>query len=554
MKKKRLLTGLLVITILFVLITVVGAEGIDITILHTNDTHGRLEEGKFAGMGFARISSLVKKYRTENPRFLLLDAGDTFHGQPIVNLVKGKSVTQILNHIGYSAMVSGNHDYDYGQKRLLELNKMTNFPILSANVKKRGNFFLQPYIIRDLGGVKVGIFGLCTPETTYKTHPDNVKGLIFINPVEAARAMVAELRKEVDVIIALSHLGLSEGSKYTSRRVAENVEGIDLIVDGHSHTTLKRGLEINDTLIVMAGEYDKNLGVVNLIVKDNKVVGKKAELISKKKVVTIKKDPEIIKLIAKIKAKNEEIISDIIGKATVELNGSREDIRTGETNLGNLITDAILTNVDADVAITNSGSIRNSIGAGEISKGDVIGVLPFGNNVVVKKIKGSTLLAVIEHGLSEYPTQEGAFPQVSGMSIVFAPSRPAGERVLKLLINGKPVEYEKLYRVAINDFMAAGGDGYEVFKDNNTVQEAGDLAKIIINYIKKHGTVSPKIEGRIRVVQETDQYHKYEVKPGDSLSEIAVLFEVNISELIKTNNIGDKDLIYVGQKILVPAR
>ena len=237
-----------------------------LTIVHTNDTHARVKWGE--GLGFAKISAIIKEVKRDNPNTLVLDAGDTFHRQTIATLNKGESIALLMNAIGYDAMVPGNHDFNYGYERLVELNKMTNFPILAANVRKEdGSSLLDAFIIKKIGGLKVGIFGLVTPETIYATNPKNVEGLTFINPVEAARLMVEALKNETDFIIALTHLGMNPSSVFTSIRVAQEVEGIDLIIDGHSHTVLEQGLKVGKTLIVSTGEYSKNLGIVNLYCK-----------------------------------------------------------------------------------------------------------------------------------------------------------------------------------------------------------------------------------------------------------------------------------------------
>lgn len=549
--KKRYRVFLLSLLLVIILSVAVSARVVDITILHTNDTHSRLEEGKYDGMGFAKIATLVADEQTKNQNLLLLDAGDTFHGLIISTLVEGESVIRLFNKLGYDAMVPGNHDFNYGQARLLELNQMTDFPIIAANIKKEYDTpFLDAYIIKEIDGVKVAIFGLATPETTYKTHPKNVEGLVFENPVEAARIMVEELKGKTDVIIALSHLGLDDSSEYTSEMVANQVTGIDLIIDGHSHTVLQEGKTVGDTLITMAGEYDKYLGVINLTVEDGKATTKKAHLISKEDAADVRENKEVLQLITDIKNKNNKITSVIVGETEVTLDGERAHVRTGDTNLGNLITDAILEAVDADLSITNGGGIRASIAKGKITRGDIITVLPFGNYVVVKEVTGSAILNALEHGITAYPEVEGKFPHVGGMTVVFDSTRPAGERVLKVMVSGQPLEYDKTYRLATNDFMAAGGDGYEMFKDAPIVQEAGGLDEITAEYIKKRGSVKPVIEYRVLPVDEQG-YYSYSIKQGDSLSKIAAFFGVTVTELAEINQIVDNDMIFIGEEILI---
>ncbi|MDF2617211.1 MAG: nucleotidase, partial [Sedimentibacter sp.] len=207
-----------------------------ITIFHTNDTHARLLSND-TNIGFAKIATLIKEARLANPNTLLLDAGDTLHGMPIVNISKGENAVKVLEATGYDYMTLGNHDFNYGQERLLELKDMSSVGMLSANIlDKDGKALFTPYVIKEIDGLKVGIFGLSTPETAYKTSPANVEGLTFANPVETAEKIVNEIKDQTDVIIGIVHLGLDGGSEFTSERVATEVDGIDVLIDGHSHT------------------------------------------------------------------------------------------------------------------------------------------------------------------------------------------------------------------------------------------------------------------------------------------------------------------------------
>jgi len=546
--KKRVLIVTMVFVLMFSLLGTALAQEMDFTVLFTNDTHGRVEEGGYAGMGFPKLATLVKDYRSKGD-VLLLDSGDTFHGQTIVNLNEGEAIVNIMNEMGYDAMTLGNHDFNFGQERIKELDEMSDFPLLAANLDP---LLVEPYVIKEIEGMKIGIFGLATPETTYKTHPKNVEGLTFRDPAVVAQEMVDELSGQVDMIIALAHLGISEESEFTSRKVAENVSGIDLIVDGHSHHALEEGMMVNNTLIVQAGEYDKNLGVVEVKMVDGAVEDLKASLVTKEEAEDVEKDSDILAQIEEIKAENEEITSAVVGKTSVELNGEREYVRTGETNLGNLLTDAMLAKVDADVAITNGGGIRASIGEGEITKGEIITVLPFGNTTIVKKLTGAQLLDVVEHGVSQYPAHEGLFPQVGGIRIIFDGDLPAGERVIDLKVQGEPIEYDGVYHVATNDFMAAGGDGYETFASTETVVEAGGLEEVLMEYISNKGTVAPVREGRIIEVDKEGNNYIYDVSKGDYLAKISKMFNVKIDAIMEANNIESANMIYVGQEIAIP--
>jgi 2',3'-cyclic-nucleotide 2'-phosphodiesterase (5'-nucleotidase family) len=338
-----------------------------------------------------------------------------------------------------------------------------------------------------------------------------VEGLTFTDPVKEAQAMVKELKSQnVDMIIAVTHLGIDESSTETSIKVAKGAPGIDLIVDGHSHSTLVEGLKgENNTLIVSTGEYTKNLGVVELTFEDKKLTNKSARLISKEEAANVKPDPAVEKVIKDIQTAQKEILSEVIGKTDVQLDGEREQVRVGGTNLGNLITDAMVDMTGADMAVTNGGGIRASIKKGDITKEDVITVLPFGNYIVTKELTGAQIKSGIENGVNAYPESKGAFPHVSGLTFAIDPAQAVGHRVHSMKIKGQPVDMNKKYLVATNDFMAAGGDEYTSFKDSPIANEFPALDEALIAYIQKLGSVNEKYEARI--VEKAIE--KEEVKP-----------------------------------------
>jgi 2',3'-cyclic-nucleotide 2'-phosphodiesterase (5'-nucleotidase family) len=480
-------------------------KGGDLVILHTNDTHSRIKAGKYDGMGFAAIATKVNEIREANENVLLFDAGDAFHGQVISQLNEGESVVKVMNTMKYDGMVAGNHDFNYGQDRLVELDQLTDFPIITSNVMKSDGTSLLPksrIIYKD--GLKIGVFGLATPETLYKTHPKNVEGLDFMSPAIVAQQMVNELEDKTDMIILLSHLGIDESTltEYTSEYVAQTVDGIDLIIDGHSHTTLPEGMMVNDTLIVQAGEYDKNLGIVNLTIEDKVITSKTAELFTKEEAETVEDNIDVLNAVADIEEANQEITSVVVATADQELNGEREFVRTGQTNLGNLITKAMIEATGADIALTNGGGIRASINPGEVTKGDVITVLPFGNYVIKQEITGEDILAAMEHGLSAYPEAQGFFPHIAGMEVKFDASKEAGNRVTEIMINGELLDESKTYTMATNDFLAAGGDNYTMFGDLKTITEYGGLDEILIEWMSENGTDGAEVDDRIMDISD----------------------------------------------------
>ncbi|HPP32281.1 MAG TPA: 5'-nucleotidase C-terminal domain-containing protein, partial [Soehngenia sp.] len=486
--------------------TTQAASNESLTIVHVNDMHARVAENEGSKeLGFAKLASVVNGLRTTDPNVLFLNAGDTFHGTIDVNLTQGEEIVKIMNKMKFDAMTPGNHDFNYGYNRLLELKEMAEFPILGANIVKESDKTsdFEPYIIKEMqNGLKVGIFGLTTDETKYKSHPSNTTGIEFADPVTTADKYVKELKnKGADVIIALVHLGLDESSVNTSKKLAEKVQGIDLIVDGHSHHMLEEGMLVNNTLIVQAGSYTQDVGFVKLEFEDGKIVKKTAEVMTYEDLKATEPDAEIAKMVEELVAKNEPLKNTVIGKTEVKLEGTRELVRTGETNLGNLITDAMRKSTGADFALTNGGGIRASIDEGEITLGEILTAFPFTNTLAVIKVTGEEVLKALEHGVDAYPEPAGHFPHVSGLTYTFDPSKPVGQRIVSVMINGKPIEKTKTYTMVTNDFVAAGGDGYTMFANKPFVGEGGLLSDVLAEYISLTEMIGPRVEGRIKAVK-----------------------------------------------------
>lgn len=565
----------------------------EITVLHSNDVHSRVE-------GEAYLSAYAKALKEEKKNVLLLSAGDVLHGQPLATISRGESIVEIMNAVGYDAMVPGNHDFNYGFDRLKELEKDMDFALISANVvyKDTQKPAFTQYLIKDIGGVKVGIFGLSTPETATKTNPKNVEKVEFTPPVAAAEAMVKELKgKGAQVIIALTHLGVDEETLSEERSTALGaVEGIDLVVDGHSHTEMPEGRVEGKTTISQTGEYLNNFGQVSLKVADGKVTEKKASLIplSEEGRKDLKTDQAVLDTISSVEKANEKITSEIIGKTPVKLDGEREDVRTHETNLSNLLTDSMLAVTGADLAITNGGGIRASIEAGDISKGDVLTVLPFGNFICTIKITGQSVLDALEHGLDSYPESAGHYAQVAGIKVVFDASQKAGSRISSVTMqDGKALDPKAEYVVATNDFMASGGDDYSMFTNNSAYMEFGALDEALIDYIASGVDISkidldrvvnekreapaedktseeenaaPDAEEDVDVAEPEeaipddaeedipadDGNGTYTVVKGDNLSRIGKRFGTDWRKIVKTNNIKNPNLILPGQVLILP--
>lgn len=521
--KYRFSVSVLVLILVLTTVFSVGAQEnptVTLTILGTNDIHShyaetpdRVDEGQIATtgrIGYAKISA-YKKLVAENGPVLLFDAGDTTHGQVFATLMQGESIIMLMNEVGYDAMVPGNHDFNYGYEKLRDLAYMADFPILAANVffSDSGISLLPEYTILTIDGIKVGVFGIATPETLYKSSPANTVGLDFQDPYESASWMADFLDPQVDVIVCLAHMGIDEGSEFVSTGIAEAANNkIDLIIDGHSHSRLDEPIMIGDTMIVQAGEHGRFIDEVKIELKPAaertgrmEIVGKSAKLVSFEDLLETEPDPEILETIEAIDALISEVSETVIGSTKINLDGERETNRTSETNLGNLVTDAMIAATGADVAITNGGGIRASIPAGDITLGQVITTFPFGNYVVTLETPGQDIIDALEHGLSVYPEPNGGFPQISGMTVKFDPAQEPGSRIVELLINGEPVDPEKTYVLATNNFMAIGGDKYDMLADNKELGQYNAFDEILASYLSERVIEEIPVGERIVAVE-----------------------------------------------------
>jgi len=494
-----------------------------LVILHTNDVHGRAVFNPASGVfGYAAVAELKWELEEAGASVLLLDAGDASQGTPIVNLSQGAAAMEFMNAVGYDAMTPGNHEFDWGYDNVLKLKELARFPMLAANIIDRasGETAFEPHIIFEAkNGVKVGVFGLGTPETLTKTHPDKVRGANFLMGDElyaCAQAQIDQLNAAgCDLIVCLGHLGVAdESAPNRSYDVIEKTTGIDLFIDGHSHTVIDGGEKVGDTLLVSTGEYFGSIGMVTydgealtaLLV--SAAVDKDAYALG---LIEYDLDDEISALVDGVDKAVYEQLSVPFAKTEVLLNGERAPgVRTEETNLGDFAADAILWAAreamgdDVVAAVTNGGGIRTSIQPGDISMLDMKTVFPFGNQVTVLTVTGAELLEALEAATHTTPDAIGAFPQVAGIefaidtavpyepgeiypnSTYYAPAKP-GARVTIATVGGQPFDPAALYRIATNDFTAAGGDTYYAFRYANatTGYDTGvALEDALVNYVQ----------------------------------------------------------------------
>ena len=474
----------------------------ELVIYHTNDMHSRIQDTDDRGesIGLAEISAAVKTTKAKNPATLWLDAGDTFHGMPMITISKGENLVPLLNEAGLDAMTAGNHDFNYGSEQLERLAKQLKFPLLDANVvrRKNGKLLFKPYKIFNVNGIKVGVFGLSTPETAYKTNPKNVTTVEFLNPVNVSKEMIKKLRPKCDVLIALMHMGVDASSEFTSERIARETDGIDLIVDGHSHTALPEGIRIKDTLIVQTGCYEHFLGRATIEVEDHKIVSKKAELLNAEEIKAICPTPDkkILDLLKVAHDKADKLLDEVVAHSDKELSSERLLVRRNESELGNLAADAMRWAAKSDIAIANGGGLRADLPKGDVRKRNTMAIFPFGNTLRVAEIKGSTIREMLEHSVEYYPASFGGFLDVSGMTFSYDPTKPAKHRVEKISIGGQPLDENKIYTIALFDFQTYGGDDYTMLTNLKIIGELGTGDEILADYLNQVGMSGIEV-GRI---------------------------------------------------------
>ena len=480
----------------------VQKDGVHITILHTNDIHARVQstddEGKTIGMDWLAGAIWAQKGADEDT--LALDAGDTFHGLTLINLSRGSNVAMLMNLSGFDAMTPGNHDFNFGSQRLIELARILNFPVLSANLmdKDKTQYIFRPYKSYDFNGVKVAVIGLSTPEIAYKTNPFNVKDVAFTDPIAAAQELMPKLRASHDVVIGLMHMGLDKSSVVTTEQLVKAVPGFDVIIDGHSHTTLTKGMKVGNTLICQTGRYGHALGKVELVVKDHKLRKAQASLLNRQGVEKLAKTPDegVAQALQEINMQVKMETETVVAESSRELTAAREVVRTQESELGNLTADALRQATGADVAVVNGGNLRTSLPAGKITKGAVLDVFPFNNRVLTLAVDGKTLKSMLELSVQYLPAAFGGFLDVSGMTFTVDTKAPAGQRVSEVKVQGQPLAESKNYMVAVNDFTAFGGDGYEMLKGAQLKGDFGSLEDIFVEYLQKNGLQGIEV-GRI---------------------------------------------------------
>lgn len=505
-----------------------NAEEFRMTIMHTNDTHSHHEAQSSTGDGgAARQAAVVKNIRAEVQNSVLLDAGDRFTGTLFHSYYAGKDNVKVMNALGYDAMALGNHEFDNGLGVLEYFVTNVNFPVLSANTDFGALDTLASLIpgsvVLDVGGEKIGVIGLVTAETPEITINFANKDQIAWSDdyIDVVNREVEQLKSEgINKIILLTHIGLG-----LDREVASHTTDIDVIVGGHSHTVIsnvyKEGgntvypLKVKNAsgdpvYIVQAGDRDRYLGRLNLIFDDaGRVTQAQGDLILLSQYIT--PEPRVDAMVRELADPINELKNTAVtladGTAVVSAQAMLSTAcRSGECLIGNFLADAMRDETGSDIAIINGGGLRASIDAGEVTVGELLAVLPFGNTIATLKLTGAQIVASLEHGFGGVAGRigSGRFPQVSGLRIKYDSYPGSDSRIKHVEVadeNGSyvPIDKSKIYSVVTNNFMRTGGDGYEIFANNaiEPYDHGRPVTEVLIDYMVKKHPVTVVKDGRI---------------------------------------------------------
>jgi 2',3'-cyclic-nucleotide 2'-phosphodiesterase (5'-nucleotidase family) len=476
------------------------AEPVTITLLHTNDVYEIAPKDGRGGL--AELMTLLAQERAAAAYSITTFGGDLISPSVLSGLTKGSQMIDLYNRLGTDVAVLGNHEFDYGPEVLAERVAASAFPWLGSNVLgpdgRPAAGTVATHMI-ERAGYRIGFFGILAPETDVLSSPGDA--ITFAPIVATATAAVARLQADgADLIIALTHDDIAD-----DRDLARSVDGIDVILGGHDHDPIT--FYEGGVLIAKAGYDAHYLATIDLAVdrvreRDKEVV----QVIPAWRYLPtagIAPDPEIKAVVDRYNAELDEELDVPVGTTTVALDSRRATVRTAESNFGNLVADAIRAAVGADVALANGGGIRGDrlYDPGTVlTRKDILSELPFGNVTVLIELSGADLLAALENGVSDVEGAAGRFPQVSGMSYRYDAGRPAGSRIVAVLVGGAPLELDRVYRLATNEYVLGGGDGYAALARGKPIIDAAAgalMATMVIDYIARQGAIAPQVEGRI---------------------------------------------------------
>ena len=477
-----------------------------ITILHTNDIHGHIRpwtgwEGELAGKtigGFDRIAAVVKQVRAETPNVLLLDAGDVLGDTMVADLTRGRALLQLMNAVGYDGLTIGNHEPDFTTAELRKWIADAKFPVLAANVTDRtsGQLFTKPFVVREVGGVKVGILGLAYPNTPLTTGKKNVEDLEFGPAAEAAQRFIPEMKKAgAQIIIALTHLGLG-----ADKKLAEAVPQIDVIVGGHSHNRMTAALQIGRTLIVQAGAHGSDVGRLDLTIIDDGRIAKHERRLVTLDHATVPSDNATAELIDEIEKPYRAQLDEVIGEAAAlipraqTLAGQEARKRDEASPVDHLFAEILRETTGSDIALLPGVGYGVALQPGPITAEHLRNLLPHDGKVVTMKLPGAQLRELLEQSLtnifSDDPkTKVGGMIQTAGIQFTYEAEAKEGSRLGEVTVGNKPLDPARSYSVVTNSMLAHGGHNYRTFLEGTEVREHESQYETIKAAIRKRGHV-----------------------------------------------------------------
>lgn len=487
---------------------------VTLTILHTNDLHGHVEPwsgwDELAGReigGLDRLATAVREVSREvgEENVLLLDAGDTIGDTMISAETEGRAVIAAMNAIGYDAMVVGNHEPDFGPEALAQRIREARFPVLAANLvgHEDGRPFTAPCLRRTVNGVRVAILGLAYPNTALTTAAKNVAGLEFRDAIETARAWVPRLRREAELVVVLSHFGLS-----ADRRLAEAVPGIDVIVGGHSHNRMGKAARVGGTLIVQAGAHGSDLGRLDLAIANGRVTGHRRRLILIDN-ARFRPDPEVAAVVRAAVAPHRAKLEAPLGVAggplvrAQTLAGQEPRARDEPSPADMLFADLVRRETGVDLVLLPGVGYGVALPPGPIRAAALRNLIPHEARIVTLTLTGAQIREILEQSLENTYTQDprvkvGGLVQVSGLAFTYRREGKQGERVQAARVGDAPLDPARRYRVATNSLLAEGGHRYRTFLDAPDRREHGSQYALIESAIRAAGTVVAPAAPRIR--------------------------------------------------------
>ena len=461
--------------------------------------------------GFADIATVVKKEKSANSHTIYLDAGDFFTGPYVSSLTKGEAIIDAMNYLGLDAATVGNHEFDHGWLNAQKQFAKAEFPILNGNifVEKTGRLFWNnPYIIKEVNGIRIGIIGLHGRFAFYDTISEEmIQGIEARDEEVYLRKYIKEHKNKTDLNVVLIHEGIpgtqsSGGTGDVARnhakdiQLAKDVPGIDVMVTGHPHSGTPEALVSNGTIIVSTDAYTIELGRLDLVydTKGDRITSYKNHL-DYLFDDEVEDDEQMRKVISKWKAKLSSIAAQQVTTSASALTRSYSE----ESLLGNMVADAMLSAFPAsDFAVTNSGGLRQDIDAGAVTVGDLISAFPFPNTIVQLEMKGSDVRAMFEHGAS---LSNGILQTSKRVEMAYDESRPIGNRIVICKIDGVPLDDDRTYKVLTTNFLADGGDGFYMFRNATSSKRTGmEVLQVMIRYLKTFKRYKPRIEGRVKRV------------------------------------------------------